>query len=259
MIVITGPTACGKSAVGLFLADAVGGEILSADSMQIYKGLDIGTASPTREERARVPHHLVDIRYPWETYDAATFVRDALQAMHGIERRGRIAIVVGGTALYLKALLEGLFDGPSGDRELREALKVRMREEGPAAVHAELARVDPVAAGRIHPNDAKRIIRALEVHRTTGVPISELQSQWAGGEMRYDCTFIGLRRGRADLHGRINRRARRMVAAGLVMPSCGTGSLDPNTAERVHELTAQVSAEMRSRYVASDTAHDKAS
>ena len=216
VIVITGPTACGKSAVGLLLAERMGGEIVSADSMQIYRGMDIGTAKPTREERARAPHHLVDIRYPWEAYDAATFVRDASEAVAAVQTNGRTPIVVGGTALYLKAYLEGLFDGPGANEEIRTRLRAVAAEGGSQRLHEMLATVDPETASRLHPNDEVRITRALEVYECTGTPISAHQTQFGRPQPGLDARVVCLGREGADLRDRIDRRADEMFADGLV-------------------------------------------
>jgi len=216
MIVITGPTASGKTSVGIAAAEALGGEIVSADSMQIYRGLDIGTASPTPEDRARVAHHLIDIRYPWESYDAAAFVRDAQLAAQDIERRGKVAVIVGGTALYLKALLEGLFDGPPANAEVRERLHAVAARDGSAELHKMLSEVDPDAAARLHPNDELRIVRALEVFECTGQPISEQQRQFGRRRDGLDATFVCLARGLDDLDRRIDSRVDVMFEQGLV-------------------------------------------
>ena len=215
VVFILGCTACGKGAVGRELARRVGGQIVSVDSMKVYRRMDIGTAKPSAAARAQTPHHCVDIVKPSESFSVAEYVRHADRAIRQVRAAGAVPLAVGGTNLYIKALSEGLFEGPPADGSVRSALQARAEAEGLPALHAELARVDPQAAERIHPNDAKRIIRALEVHRLTGRPISELQQQWDAGRRRYDGVFIGLRRGQADLHGRINARAKRMVEAGL--------------------------------------------
>ena len=212
---ILGCTGCGKGAVAREIARRVGGQIVSVDSMKVYRRMDIGTAKPSAAARAQTPHHCVDIVKPSESFSVAEYVRHADRAIRQVRAAGAVPLAVGGTNLYIKALSEGLFEGPPADGSVRSALQARAEAEGLPALHAELARVDPQAAERIHPTDAKRIIRALEVHRLTGRPISELQQQWDAGRRRYDGVFIGLRRGQADLHGRINARAKRMVEAGL--------------------------------------------
>jgi len=207
-VFLLGPTASGKHQAALLLARKLDAEIISVDSMKVYRGMDIGTAKPGREELARAPHHLIDICDPSETYSAGRFVRDAEGARRGIEARGKGALFVGGTSLYYKAYRYGMFEGPPADPVLRDELIA----EGPAALHAELSRVDPTAAKRIHPNDLKRLVRAVEVFRKTGEPISSRQSQFdrPKGEAR---VFI-LRR--ADLAGRVEARAARMIEVGLV-------------------------------------------
>lgn len=218
VIVITGCTASGKGAVARALADEIDGEIVSIDSMKVYRGMDIGTAKPSAADRARIPHHIVDVADPWEPFSAAAFVVRADAAVAAIHARGRPVIAVGGTVLYLKCWYEGLFEGPPADPALRAALRVRAAACGSAALHAELAAVDPVAAARIHPQDLRRIERALEVYQQSGQPISALQRQWdQGGPRRPDLrwTLIGLRREREAANRRINARVKGMLAAGL--------------------------------------------
>lgn len=176
-LLITGPTASGKTAIALELAEALDGEIISVDSALVYRGLDIGAAKPTAEEQARVPHHLMDIRAPWERYSAADFVHDAVQAMADIRSRGRVPILAGGTSLYARALIEGLAPMPSADPEWRARLQAEASALGWPALHARLALIDPEAAARIHATDPQRISRALEVHALTGKPISALQKE----------------------------------------------------------------------------------
>ena len=219
VIAIVGCTASGKGTLGRALARAIGAEIVSVDSMKVYRGMDIGTAKPPPAERAAVPHHLIDVADPWESFSAARFVELADQAVQQIHGRGRPVVAVGGTHLYLKCWYAGIFEGPSADPEFRAELRRRAVTEGLEALHAELERVDPAAAARIHRNDLRRIERALEVHRVTGQPISVLQREWdRAGPRRRDWRWvlIGLRRSRKDLNRRINLRVKRMVAAGLV-------------------------------------------
>jgi tRNA dimethylallyltransferase len=207
-VFLLGPTASGKHEAALLLAGRLGAEIISVDSMKVYRGMDIGTAKPSSGELARVPHHLIDICDPSETYSAGRFVRDAAEARRGIEVRGSRALFVGGTSLYYKAYRYGLFEGPPADPVLRAELIV----EGPLALHAELSRVDPTAAKRIHQNDLKRLVRAVEVFRKTGEPISARQSQF--DRPKGDARVFILRRG--DLASRVERRTRRMIESGLV-------------------------------------------
>ncbi len=211
---ILGPTACGKGAVGREIAKRIDGQIVSVDSMKVYRRMDIGTGKPSPKMRSEVPHHCIDIVEPGEGFSVGRFVRQADAAIEEISLAGSVPLAVGGTNLYVKALTEGLFDGPAADPKIRSSLKAQAKEEGIAALHAALARLDPVSAERIGTNDAKRIIRALEVYRSTGRPISELQKQW-DTLRRYECVFIGLRREREDLHHRINARAKRMIESGL--------------------------------------------
>ena len=212
---ILGCTACGKGAVGRALAQRVGGHIVSVDSMKVYRRMDIGTGKPTADQQGQVTHHCIDLVEPSDSFSVARYVACAEGALASIARAGAVALAVGGTSLYIKALSEGLFEAPPGDEAVRSALRERGAEAGLAALHAELAGIDPEAAERIHPHDERRIVRALEVYHTTGRPISALQAQWDSGSARHDCVFIGLRRDRADQSGRINARARAMVQAGL--------------------------------------------
>ena len=219
IITILGCTASGKGAVARALAAALGGEILSIDSMKVYRGMDIGTAKPGPHQRAAVPHHLIDVADPWEPFSVARFLELADRAVAGIHGRGRPVVAVGGTTLYFKCFYQGLFGGPTADPQVRAEIRRRAETEGLAALHAELARVDPEAAARIHRNDLRRIERALEVHQLTGMPISQLQREWSRQTVRrpeWDWTLIGLRRPREQANRRINQRVRQMVAAGLV-------------------------------------------
>ena len=227
VIAILGCTASGKGALACALASELGGEIVSVDSMKVYRGMDIGTAKPTAEQRAAVPHHLIDVADPWESFSAARFVELADGAIAEIHRRNRPAIAVGGTVLYFKCFYAGMFAGPSADPALRAEIRARAEREGLDTLHAELARVDPEAATRIHRNDLRRIERALEVYHLTGRPISELQQQWNGESLRrpeWDWRLIGLRRDKRAAARRINERVRRMLAAGLVDEARGIWS-----------------------------------
>ena len=212
---IIGCTACGKGSLGRELARRLGGQIVSLDSMKIYRRMDIGTAKPSKAARAEIGHHCIDLVEPSENFSVAQFVEHADRAVDEIISAGATALAVGGTSLYIKALSEGLFEGPSADEQTRRRLRSRAADEGLAALHAELAGVDAEAAARIHPNDERRIIRALEVYQASGRPITELQRQWDSGPGRYDAVFIGLRRDRDDQSRRINLRAKMMMEAGL--------------------------------------------
>lgn len=212
---VIGCTGCGKGALGRVLAERTNAEIVSADSMKVYRRMDIGTAKPSGEIRRQIPHHLIDVVEPCEEFSVARYVELAEQAIANIHARSRQVLVVGGTPMYIKALTEGLFEGPSADTATRERLIQLAQDEGNAALHARLTRLDDAAARRIHPNDRRRLVRALEVIEITGKPISALQQQW-DRERRFSCNFVGLRRTREDQHSRTNARARRMIEQGLV-------------------------------------------
>ncbi|MEW6356820.1 MAG: tRNA (adenosine(37)-N6)-dimethylallyltransferase MiaA [Planctomycetota bacterium] len=216
LYLLTGPTACGKSAAALVIAERLDAEIVSFDSMQVYRDMDIGTAKPTPEERSRVRHHLIDIVDPSEEYSLGRFIEDAGQAIADIRRRGKTPLAVGGTALYIKGFLKGVFDGPPADWALRRTLKARADAESAEALYAELRSVDPEYAGRIHPNDLRRILRALEVYHTTGTPFSEWHQQFGREQNARPCLGVVLDRSREDLNHRINRRVERMFEDGLV-------------------------------------------
>ena len=213
---VLGCTASGKGAAGRELANRLGGEIISVDSMKVYRRMDIGTAKPTARQRNEVPHHLIDVVEPSEEFSVAQYVANADQAIADISQRGKPIFVVGGTPLYVKGLTEGLFEGPGADPEIRQRLRARAQLEGPDSLYSQLQRVDPTAAERIHVNDLRRTVRALEVYELTGRPISELQQQWNQQESRYNCRFIGLRRSREEQSQRTNARVRRMIEMGLV-------------------------------------------
>jgi len=218
-ICLAGPTASGKSALALQLADALNGEVefISVDSAQVYCGMDIGTAKPDAAERARVPHHLVDLLEPEQAYSAAQFVRDAAAAAEAIRARDRLPLLVGGTMLYFKALRDGLDAMPAADPALRAQLDARAEAEGWPALHAELARVDPATAARLAPNDAQRIQRALEVWLATGRPLSDFHARSATPGDAGRWPMVSLEPGsRAWLHQRIARRFEAMLEAGFV-------------------------------------------
>jgi tRNA dimethylallyltransferase len=207
-LLLAGPTAVGKTEVALQLAERLGGEIISVDSIQVYRGLDIGTAKPTIEERARVPHHLIDILDPHETFDAAQFIRRASDAVRDIRGRNRLPILCGGTGLYFKAWLEGIGQAPAGDAELRAQL-----EQVPLdALLDELRNSDPETFARIDRKNPRRVIRAIEVIRLSGKPFSEQRARHPAKP----AAFFVLQRERADLHRRIDRRVDEMFARGLV-------------------------------------------
>jgi tRNA dimethylallyltransferase len=216
ILIICGPTASGKSELAVRLAQELDGEIVNADSMQIHRAMDIGTAKPTREEMGTIPHHLLDVADPDRPFSAADFSDAASQAISGIIRRGRRPIVVGGTGLYLRALLRGLVDSPSGAGELRRQLQDEARELGNQAMLERLRLVDPQLAATIHPNNLVRIIRGLEVYHLTGVPLSRYQHEHGFATERYRSLAIGIRVERRELYERIERRVDRMLATGLL-------------------------------------------
>ena len=212
-----GPTASGKSALSLALAERFGGEIISVDSAQIYRGMDIGTAKPDAATRSRVSHHLIDVIDPTEAYSAARFAREALATIAAIRGRGRVPILAGGTMLYFKALSEGLSALPGADPAVRAELDARAAREGWPALHAELARVDPVTAARLEPGDSQRIQRALEVWQLAGEPLSSLQGHRERGAPLGPARWVALvPSDRARLHEAIALRFDAMLADGLI-------------------------------------------
>ncbi len=213
---LTGATACGKSALALPLAERLGAEILSLDSMAVYRGMDIGTAKPTAVERRRVPHHLVDLVEPDEEFSIADYVAAAHRAVDDVRGRGCVPLFVGGTPLYLKALLRGLFVGPVADWDFRRRMEAEAAELGDEHLHGRLAAVDAVAAARLHPRDRRRIIRALEVFEQTGEPISSLQGQFDRARPAAECRCFVIERARDELTARIDERVDAMFGAGLV-------------------------------------------
>lgn len=216
LVIILGPTGAGKTGLSLTLAQELGAEIVNADSMQVYKLMDIGTAKPSPEERRQVPHHLLDLVYPNEAYNAARYRDDAAQAICHISGRARPVFLVGGTGLYIKALTRGLFYCPPSDDRLRECLRQDLEAKGLDHLYAQLKQADPEAGARIHHHDQVRILRALEVFRLTGEPISAYQSRHRFGEGPYDTLKIGLAVEREELYQRIESRAREMFQAGLI-------------------------------------------
>lgn len=215
LIVVCGPTAAGKTSVGIELAAALGGEIISADSMQVYRYMDIGTAKPTSAERAAAAHHLIDVVDPDEPFDAARYALLAREKVAELHRRGRVPLVVGGTGLYIKALLHGLFRSDVCDPALRRRLAAEVEAGGIWRLHARLAACDPETASRLHPNDTTRVLRALEVFEATGRPISAFHRAHRFTEDPFDALVIGLDVGRERLYERIDRRVDAMLAAGF--------------------------------------------
>jgi tRNA dimethylallyltransferase len=213
--VIAGPTASGKTALAVALARRVGGEIVNADSQQVYRGLDVGTAKPTPDERAAVPHHLLDVAEPGEGMDAARFVALADAAIADVAARGRVPVVAGGTGLYVRALLHGVVAAPGRDPALRARLEDEAVRLGRPALHARLASIDPEAASRIRPNDLVRVVRALEI-AAGGARPSDLYAAHAFREDRHDAVLVALDPPRDALHARIDARVREMFAGGLL-------------------------------------------
>jgi len=216
LIIVSGPTASGKTSLAVELALLFNGEIISADSMQVYRLMDIGTAKPTLEERRGVAHHLIDVVYPDEEYTAARFRTEASNKIKEIAGRGRTVIIAGGTGLYIKALTQGLFSGPEANRELRQELLEVASEKGKEALHEMLKKIDPEGASQIHPNNLNRVIRAIEVYELSGKPISGLQKEHSFSESPYDCLKIGLTVERETLFNAIDCRVDQMLSAGLL-------------------------------------------
>jgi tRNA dimethylallyltransferase len=235
-IYLTGPTASGKTAIGVRLAQRLGAEIIALDSMTLYRGMDIGTAKPTLAERCGVPHHLIDVLDSWQSASVADYRAWAATTLAEIEARDHRALFVGGTALYLKALLRGLFEGPGADPERRKSLEQEAERLGDASLHARLRALDPVAAARLHPNDRRRVIRALEIVESTGRPLSAWQTEHSRAAPASVPVFA-LDRPRPELHERIDCRVEQMFSQGLVEEVqtllAAPGSIGPVPAQAV--------------------------
>lgn len=216
LIIILGPTAAGKSRLAVELASLFNGEIIGADSMQVYRRMDIGTAKPTEEERATVPHHMIDVVEPDKEYCAARYARDAAECIREISSRGKTPFVAGGTGLYIRALVHGICEAPAPDTELRKRLVIEARTSGRAALHERLGRVDPEAAAAIHPNNLGRVVRALEVYELTGRTISEYRGAHGFSSTPYLTLKIGLMKERQELYRAIEARVDMMIRDGLV-------------------------------------------
>lgn len=214
--IILGPTAVGKSALALELASQLNGEIVNADSQQVYRFMDIGTGKPSMADRQRVRHHLIDVVTPDQEFNAAMFRHLASEVIFQIDERKRNVFVCGGTGLYLKALTRGLFEGPGQDADFRRSLENEIEESGLSSIYRRLAEIDPTVTSTIHPNDRLRTIRALEVYQLTGKPISQWQREHRFEEQSFEALKIGLNRERAELYDRINQRSEDMIAAGLL-------------------------------------------
>ncbi|HTP06181.1 MAG TPA: tRNA (adenosine(37)-N6)-dimethylallyltransferase MiaA [Nitrospirota bacterium] len=215
ILIIAGPTAVGKTDASILLAQELCAEIVSADSMQIYRGMDIGTAKPNKEQRRIVYHHMIDIVEPHQPYSVGDYLRDARAAIDGISSSGGTPIVVGGTGLYIRALMRGLFHGPPADLDLRERLLQREAEGEPGILYADLVRVDPEAAIKIHPNDLRRTVRALEVYHLKDKKLSEFQREHSFQDRPYRFRMLFLVRSRAELYPRIEKRIDQMITDGL--------------------------------------------
>ncbi len=213
---LTGPTAAGKTAVGLELAARIGAEIVSLDSMALYQGMNIGTAKPTAADRTRVPHHLLDLVPPTEDYSLSDYIDAAHTAIAEVRTRGKEVLFVGGTPLYLKSLLRGVYQGPPADWDFRRQIEEELAHVGIEALHQRLAVFDPLLAAKLHPHDKRRIVRALEVLRHTGQPLSHRQTQFDEGRRAEKCRVFSLSWERSELHRRIEARVDAMFAAGLV-------------------------------------------
>jgi len=216
VFVVVGATACGKTSVAVELVRSLGAELASLDSMKVYRGMDIGTAKPTAAEREGLVWHLLDLVEPTESFSVGSWLSAADRAIAECTRRGVPLVFEGGSPLYYRALTEGLFEGPPANQDLRAELEAFAAERGVEALHAELGAVDPAAAGRIEDRDLRRIIRALEVFRTTGRPISEMQRQFGVRRAGFDFRVAGVRREREELYARIDRRVEAMMAGGLL-------------------------------------------
>jgi tRNA dimethylallyltransferase len=215
LIAIVGPTASGKSQLAIKIASRINAEIISADSMQLYRYMDIGTGKPRPEDRGRIPHHLIDIIFPDETFSAANYKERARGIIDELRKAGKNILIVGGTGLYIKALLRGLFPSPEADQSLRQELREKANCLGRTFLWQELKDVDPVSASRLHPNDTVRIIRALEVYRQTGIPLSNWQKEHSFGDCLFEVLKVGLMREREDISCRIESRVDHMVRKGF--------------------------------------------
>ncbi len=216
IVCLIGPTAVGKTEIALPLAKAINAEIISCDSMQVYKGIDIASSKPTQKQRKAVCHHLIDIVSPSRQYNAARFASSCRRIITDIHKGGKLPLLVGGSGLYLRALLDGLFSGPGQSQELRKKFYQQAKEYGPAYLYNRLKRIDPQAAEAIHPHDLRRVVRALEVYQLTDMPITELKPKTRGIRGKYALHIFGLMRSRAALYARIEKRVDKMFCRGLV-------------------------------------------
>ena len=214
--VLTGPTACNKTEIGFTVAQKTRGEIISADSMLFYRGMDIGTAKPSLDMRELVPHHFIDIIDPWESYSVGRYVDDVESLIDAADSKDRRFLIVGGSPLYVKGLVDGIFNGPEADWDIRRDLEELADEKGNQYVHDILQKIDPDKAVELHPNNLRRIIRAIEVYRITGKPVSELQEEYKLTRKSYQFNILCIAREREDIYRRINERVEIMFDKGLV-------------------------------------------
>ena len=214
--VLTGPTACDKTEIGFTVAQKIKGEIISADSMLFYRGMDIGTAKPSLDMRELVPHHFIDIVDPWESYSVGRYVDDVESLIDTADSKDRKFLIVGGSPLYVKGLVDGIFNGPEADWDIRRDLEELADEKGNQYVHDILQKIDPDKAVELHPNNLRRIIRAIEVYRITGKPVSELQEEYKLTRKSYQFNILCIAREREDIYRRINERVEIMFDKGLV-------------------------------------------
>ena len=215
MVLLAGPTASGKTSLSIVLSTWISAEIVNADSMQVYRHMEIGTAKPTLEQRQSVPHHLIDVADPDEPFDAARYLHLALPVIEDIRKRDRVPLVVGGTGLYMRVLTRGLCSGPSSDAEMKKELLAAEKSKGLGRLYCDLRRIDPESAAKIHPNDRQRIFRALEVFGLTGIPLSALQKDHGFKEQLFPTIKVFVNRERGELYERINRRVDSMLESGL--------------------------------------------
>ena len=214
--ILTGPTASDKTEVGFRVAQQIEGEIVSADSMLFYRGMNIGTAKPSLGMRERVPHHFIDIIYPWESYSVGKYVKDVEDLTGDVSGGKRKFLIVGGSPLYIKGIIDGIFNGPEADWNIRKELEEVAEKKGNLHLHAVLQKIDPVKATELHPNDLRRIIRAIEVYRKTGKPASALQEQYKKARRNYRFKIVCITREREDIYRRIGERVETMFDNGLV-------------------------------------------
>lgn len=254
LVVLLGPTASGKTALSLWLAERLQGEIVSCDSVAVYREFEIGTAKPSREERQRVPHHLIDIAPPGGLVTAGDYSRMARQALAEIKSRGHLPIVVGGTGLYLRALLEGLFAGPPRSEDLRERLRHRAAERGPEYLHRLLKKLDPDAAAAIHANDVPKVIRAIEICINARKKMTEMWRQGRDPLRGFRILRIGLNPDREALYSRINNRAREMFHSGLIEETRALSQRYGNSARPLGSLGYKQAAQ----YISGELSLDQA-